>query len=330
MPDGTQAESLSIAAGVEALTAKAPPLKEASGQPEERKPDDERVEATDVESELDAGADAPQADELADDGADDIAPEPDADQFDDEERYTIKVDGEDVEVSLDELKRNYSLEAASRKRMQEAAETRKLAEARSAEAEAQRISYAQNLQALQQQLLQADQQISPQYMAQLQEEDPVEWLVQKQAQSDRYAQLQQIQQEQQSILQQHLKAENDKLLGLVPEWKDTATRQRETAAIRDYAQSIGFTAEEISQASDARLVAMLRQAWRQHEISEGRSVAKKKVANAPKMAKSSARGGNADASANRRRAAWNRLQKDQSRESAVDYLLERKASRRRR
>jgi hypothetical protein len=68
--------------------------------------------------------------------------------------YTIRVDGEDVDVTLDELQKGYSRQQAFTKRSQELAEQRRAFEAEQAETKQLRDTYAQQLELLTQQIQQ--------------------------------------------------------------------------------------------------------------------------------------------------------------------------------
>jgi hypothetical protein len=97
----------------EAEAAEADYSDETEAETEDATPDEE---ADEEEAEADA--------EDAEDDGEEVDPEDDDDAEDDEdgqpqERYTVKVDGEEVEVTLDDLKRSYSGQGYIQKRMKE-------------------------------------------------------------------------------------------------------------------------------------------------------------------------------------------------------------------
>ena len=57
----------------------------------------------------------------------------------------------------------------------------------------------------------------------------------------------------------HLSQQHQELIDAIPEWQDPAVMQAEKAQIRDYAvNTLGYSAEEISQVYDQRAVRALR------------------------------------------------------------------------
>ena len=98
---------------------------------------EEVVETDEMEATSEDEFEAEDAEELseADEEYEDDDEEYDVDEseveevLDEESYYTVKVDGEEKNVSADELVKSYQLEQAAQKRMQEAAEVRKTSEA---------------------------------------------------------------------------------------------------------------------------------------------------------------------------------------------------------
>jgi hypothetical protein len=63
----------------------------------------------------------------------------------------------------------------------------------------------------------------------------------------------------QEQMKTHLSQQHQALIDAVPEWQDQKVMQQEKAQIRDYAvNTLGYSAEEISQVYDARAVQALR------------------------------------------------------------------------
>ena len=69
---------------------------------------------------------------------------------------------------------------------------------------------------------------------------------------------QQQEYEQQEQMKTHLSQQHHELIDAIPEWQDPAVMQAEKSQIREYAQTIGYSSEEISQVYDARAVQALR------------------------------------------------------------------------
>ena len=208
-------------------------------------------------------------------------------------KYRVKVSGEEVEVSLDELLNGYSRTADYQKKTQSLAEQRKAVEAdrvKIAEAAQTRETYAQRLQVIEQLLQQQDQGLD---LASLKSEDPIAYAVAMGEKMERDKQLQavqierqRVQQEQQSYtqvqLQKHIQAEQAKLVEAIPEFKDDVKAEVVRRDIRNYAKSQGFTDQELSQVYDSRAVLALYKAAQYDKLMAGKGVTSKKVANAPK------------------------------------------------
>ena len=208
-------------------------------------------------------------------------------------KYRVKVSGEEVEVSLDELLNGYSRTADYQKKTQSLAEQRKAVEAdrvKIDEAAKTRETYAQRLQVIEQLLQQQDQN---QDLASLKSEDPIAYAVAMAEKMERDKQLQavqierqRVQQEQQSYtqaqLQKHIQAEQAKLVEAIPEFKDDVKAEVVRRDIRNYAKSQGFTDQELSQVYDSRAVLALYKAAQYDKLMAGKGATSKKVANAPK------------------------------------------------
>lgn len=208
-------------------------------------------------------------------------------------KYRVKVSGEEVEVSLDELLNGYSRTADYQKKTQSLAEQRKAVEAERVkiqEAAKTRETYAQRLQVIEQ-LLQ--QQSQGEDLSALKTEDPIAYAVAMAEKVERDKQLQAVQIErqrvqqeqmahQQALLQKHMQAEQQKLVEAIPEFKDDVKAEVVRRDIRNYAKSIGFTDQELSQVYDSRAVLALYKAAQYDKLMANKGAATKKVATAPK------------------------------------------------
>lgn len=244
---------------------------------------------------------------------------------DDENYYTVKVDGEEYDVNQAELIKSYQLEKTAQKRLQDAAEQRKIVDADKAAIEQERTKYAQALQQIQTQL--ATQNAGEKNEAQwkeLYDADPLEYVRQRETMRDRQAQLQAVQQEQAVLAQQNLASQQAKLLELVPEWKNAETATKEKTQLVGYLRGSGFSEADISNATDARIISLARKAHFYDNLQSKKAVVKKKVGSAPKMIKSGQPKGKIDVAEARKRDAFSRLSSTGSKDAAVEYLLSKK------
>jgi len=208
-------------------------------------------------------------------------------------KYRVKVSGEEVEVSLDELLNGYSRTADYQKKTQSLAEQRKAVEAdrvKIDEAAKTRETYAQRLQVIEQLLQQQNQ---GEDLSNLKAEDPIAYAVAMGEKMEREKQLQAVQMERQRVqqeqqshqqiqLQKHIQAEQAKLVEAIPEFKDDVKAEVIRRDIRNYAKAQGFTDQELSQVYDSRAVLALYKAAQYDKLMAGKGVTSKKVANAPK------------------------------------------------
>jgi hypothetical protein len=245
--------------------------------------------------------------------------------------FSVRVDGTEQKVTLDELLNGYQRTADYTKKTQAIAEQRKQAEAELAAARVERQRYAETLRQLEAQLAQT--QPEPDWNK-LYAEDPLEYVRQKDAWRDRreraqalqgeqarLAQLQQV--EQRALLEQHLAVERQRLVEAIPQWRDEQTAAKEREAIVTWAKRAGFSDQEIAQSYDHRAVNVLRKAMLYDELM-GKNLADKQTPKpAPAMARPGMPPSKNETSSKARREALSRLSKSGRIEDAVDFLMQR-------
>lgn len=186
---------------------------------------------------------------------------------------TVKVDGEELEVTLDELKKGYSRYSDYTRKATALAEERKAFHGEVEAIRRERAQYAELLPVLQQQLQMQDD-AEPDWDT-LFNEDPIEaaklerqW---RKSQEQRNAKLAAIEAEQKRIAEETAKeqmqamaafveAERAKLPDVIPEWKDGETAKREANEIREWGLANGLTPQELDSLRQASHVALLRKA----------------------------------------------------------------------
>lgn len=191
------------------------------------------------------------------------------------ESIKVKVNGEEVEVTLDELARGYSRQSDYSRKTQQLAEERKAFQAEAEAIRQERAQYATLLGALQQQL-QSQQQLDQQPdWDRLYDEDPIQatklerqW---RKAQEERQAKLAAIQAEQQRLGQafeqqttEQMKAlliqQAQRLPEIIPEWKDEKVAAEGKKQLRGWLADQGLSDVEINSLTKAEHVAILRKA----------------------------------------------------------------------
>jgi len=230
-------------------------------------------ETSDTQQELesDAGADLQQDTEP--ETEEELSEEPqEAEQEPEVPYYQVQIDGEQHEVTLDEALKGYQRQSHFTRSTQKLAEERKAFEAEQQALRQEREHYSNNLNQI---LSQQQNEPEPDWN-QLYENDPLEWMKQKENFRDRKEQLQNLQLEQQQLQyrqqqeyaqqqQAHLQQQSAALVDAIPEWRDPQVAQQEKAGIREYAKSLGWQDSEVQNISDARAVIALRHGWKAHQ-----------------------------------------------------------------
>ena len=184
--------------------------------------------------------------------------------------YEIVVDGESRQVTLDELKTNYSKGENYTRKTQEIAEQRR-------QFEQAKQDYAERVQALNQFAYQLNQEPTvpePQIdWESLRHNDPMQYIIEKDAARDReqvrqqrQAQLDAIKQEQQYLAEQrhqeYLESERQQLVSIIPAWQDNEVAASEKRELREFAKKqYNLTDNDLSGATDHRLVKILYDAF---------------------------------------------------------------------
>ena len=213
--------------------------------------------------------------------------------------FTVKVDGKEVEVSLEELQKGYSRTQDYTRKTQQIAEVRKHAEAELQAVRAEREQYAHLLGALEAQVQQATQPNID--WERLYQEDPIEWVRQREVmrenqeksaaiQSEKQRLSQLSQQEQMQHHQMVFQHEQEALVAAIPEWKDAKKAAAEKAMLVQFGQKAGFSPDELKNVLDHRAVVLLRKAALYDQMVSKRGQIKPVTNNGPRPAKPGAAG----------------------------------------
>ena len=342
IPEGTGSTGpLSVNSAVDHLLATAAPEMEPPAEAEEQPAAEIEADAGTDDAEDDAPVEAVTAED--EDDQDEVADEDDDDSEEASiDYYTVKVDGDEVDVTADELIAGYQRQGDYTRKTQAVAEDRKAVEGeRQQFAQAQqelhqmREHLATRLQQAEEMLQTGAGEPEPNW-DQLRDEDPLEYMVQRDRFRDRQEQQRQVQQEQEALQAQqnhvaqqqraqHLQSEQAALLEGIPEWRDEAMAAKEKSALVTYAQQSGFSEYELANASDSRAVIALRKAMLYDALQDETPKARAKAKAAPKMVRAGKPKSKAEKSSRRRADRLDRINKNKGRdamEAAVEYLLE--------
>ena len=281
-------------------------------EPEEVTPESEEAQPEEVEE---------STDEIQDDSSEEVSEEEEEsyeeeeeseeelDEDEDEEEsnlnttYAVKVDGEEVEVSLDELISGYSRQSDYTRKTQELASQRNEMEqlqqqwaSEISQAQAEREQYVSALGQLVQNQLAGLEQYTNINWEQLREDDPIAFVTKKeefrdaqervrQAQAQQYQEQQKQEEEIAKVRKLAVQEEYKKLVEAVPEWGDNEARGKLSSEISSYALEQGFTQEELKELIDHRSFIVLMKAQKYDALQKS-DVKSKKVKNKPKVVRS--------------------------------------------
>ena len=200
------------------------------------------------------------------------------------EVYTVMVNGEEMEVDIEELRNGYSRQSDYTRKTQEIAEERKKME------EAVQVMMQQqqeNNQVREQYISQIGQFINQGMQglrrfagvdwARLKEEDPIEYVTKRDEFREEQDRIRHAQAQQQHAIQQQgqqfeqakaelIQIETAKLAEAIPEWSDPEARTELAGKLRGYASNLGFEKEEVDNLVDNRSVQVLLKAMKYDEI----------------------------------------------------------------
>ena len=244
------------------------------GTPKEQTPEDEvETEATEEVSAQDMESESVQTEVENPDGltADDLVDDTQEGVSETPGTYTIKVDGKDVEVTLDELQAGYSRQADYTRKSQVLAEQRKKAEEELAATQQERQRYISQLEQFTAQADSKLDELKSTDWTRLKEEDPTEYMLKR----DQYRELQEnkrtveeeqknlqykSQQEQQAKWQEELVRQQEIMAQRLPEWNDPNKGAKLKQDIKSFALKTGFSEQEVDSLIDARSVDVLHKA----------------------------------------------------------------------
>lgn len=298
-------------------------------------PEQEIVEETsDIEA---PEVDHEESDEIEDETADDdieqeeedIEDDTDEEEADlDSELYTVKVDGEEKQVTLDDLKRGYSGQEYVQKGMKQAAEARK-----QAEEVYQSFQQARNeVLALANAVKSGEFLNAPKEPArELFDTDPIGYMEAKLQYDEDLTKYNQQMQYVNGLQQQHSAAEQQakqamlqqeamQLKAMLPELGDADKASKWKEKITATAMDYGYSAEDLNGIVDHRAMRILNDAMKYRDIMSGKQKAEVKAKNAKPVIKAGSKR-NVDAKSASRKKAQQQLNRSGKIEDAVSLIM---------
>ena len=249
-------------------------------------------------------------------------------------KYTIKVDGEEFEVGIDELKNGYQRQADYTRKSQALAEQRKETEQIQSERmqlEQERQMYANGLQMLQEQQAAKLKDFDSVDWEALKAEDPYQYMIKKDEYRDAQERVNNIVAEQQAVQQEQarqaqqarahfVQQEYTRLIDALPEWGDNNSTIRKD--IQEYASSVGFRPEEINQLADHRSILVIKKAMEYDKLTTKVAPKKKAVKKVPKVQKSGRGNSKEDVAAEKAKEKRARLKKSGKQDDAASLFYD--------
>ena len=299
----------------------------------------EEIQATEVETEeVEATAESDTEEYEASEEDSDV--ELSAEELDDNDQVEdavqdapsnirVKIDGNEVEVTLDELKQGYSGQKYVQKGMQEAAQQRKEAE----QVYSALLNERQQINKLYQQLQQGGVAQAPTPPSrELFDSDPIGYMEQKLnydeskvSYDNQMAQLQQVSQQttqaEKVAKQTYLKQEMQTLQQKIPEFANSNTASKiKERLVQVGSEHYGYTPDEIGQVMDHRAIQVLHDAMKYRDIMSGKAKAVAKTKKARPLVKAGAKRVNDSATKVRKRQKA-KLQKSGDINDALGLIL---------
>jgi hypothetical protein len=301
---------------------KAKPVEEAIDDAEDEQPE----ESEEIEEELDEDE---SSDDLVDDEDDSVVEKAKSENEDSKELFTVKVDGQEQKVTLDDLKRSFSGQAYIQKGMQEASQQKKQVE--------------ETYQALlyeRQQLNDLLQQAQPSNAIPvpvpptraLFQNDPVAYMEAKLAydedkvaydnQQNQFAKYQQQQsQYAKQAFQTQLQSEMQKLTEKLPAIKDPEKGAKFKDNLISYGEKIGYSQDELDSVVDHRAILVLHKARLYDKLMASKPEANKKASLARPMVKAGAKKSPNSSSNRKKQDVISRMKKTGSIDDVANFLI---------
>ena len=308
-------------------------------EPEKKKPESEEAAPTEEEESTEETQDESLEEEPEEETEEESEEESEGsdDEAEEDLLYAVKVDGEEHEVTLDELMKGYSRQSDYTKKTQEISEQRKQFqssaekhEVEMAQIRNERQQYVQTLQNIIEGSTQSLDKFVDVDWDTLKATNPIEYVTKREEYREMQEKIQAIQHEQVAVQSkqnddmkqlhaQTLHREHQLMADALPEWGDPKKQHEIGSHIRDYARVQGFSDEEIGSLVDHRSLIVLRKAMLYDEMNSS-DVKSKKLKNKPRVVRSGKGVSRKDDSKRKRASKMNRLQKSGHVDDAASIL----------
>jgi hypothetical protein len=244
-----------------------------------------------------------------------------------EPTYTVKVAGQEFNVTLDELRNGYSRDADYRRKTEDLAYDKKQFQT---ESEKQRQDYSTKLSELNQMMSVAQQQLNAEInsadLEKLYEEDPteaarIEHRLKKKQEKLNQA-MQKTQSEQKKQFDGFLQDQQRKLVQKMPEFSNPEKASQLKTSMKSTLNSYGFNDQEIAQVYDHRIVMLVNDAMKFRNMQKAKPNMAKKISKPGKVFSSGVKQSKADINLKTRKDKLSRLRKSGSTKDAASIFLD--------
>ena len=244
-----------------------------------------------------------------------------------EPTYSVKVAGQEFNVTLDELRNGYSRDADYRRKTEDLAYDKKQFQT---ESEKQRQDYSTKLSELNQMMSVAQQQLNAEInsadLEKLYEEDPteaarIEHRLKKKQEKLNQA-MQKTQSEQKKQFDGFLQDQQRKLVQKMPEFSNPEKASQLKSSMKSTLNSYGFNDQEIAQVYDHRIVMLVNDAMKFRNMQKAKPNMAKKISKPGKVFSSGVKQSKADINLKTRKDKLSRLRKSGSTKDAASIFLD--------
>ena len=256
----------------------------------------------------------------------------DEEQIDTQEKledstYKVKVAGQELEVTLDELRNGYSRDADYRQKTEELSNQRKNFQS---ESEKQRLDYSQKLNQVNELMSIAQQELNAEKnsvdLEQMYEDDPTEAMRiehrLRRKQEKLNSAIAQTQAEQKTQFDGFLQEQKKLLETKMPEFTDPVKASSLKATMKSTLNNYGFNDQEVAQVYDHRIVMLVNDAMKYRNLQNSKPNIAKKISKPGRVFSSGVKQGKNEVNLKVRKEKFSRLKKTGSMKDAQNVFLD--------
>jgi len=322
---GSIMEAQEVLLGLMESEEEKPEAEEATPTEEEESTEETQDESLEEESEEEAEEESEEESEESDE------------EVEEELLYAVTVNGEEQEVSLEELMKGYSRQSDYTRKTQELSNDRKGMEelqqkynSEMAQIQTERQQYTEYLNQIVEKSMGGLDKYANLDWDRLKESDPIEYITKREEYREAQEKIQSMRNEQAVAQQKQAEEtkqlhasmvfeEHKKLVSAMPEWGEPEKQKELAADVRKYALGQGFSEEELSSLVDHRSVLVLMKAAK-FDAMDNADIKSKKLKNKPKVIRSGKGKTKGENSKSKRAAKMKRLQSSGHVDDAASIL----------